>query len=336
MQISTKASKKLRTILDDSGRFVAKFFNIIEQSALHIYHSALTLTPHDTELFRTYSKNTRNALFLVSGMRKNWDSLIAVLRGHSSTAHHVAFSPDGSRITSVDYTDIRLWDGATGASIASLEGHHSWESAIVIAFSPDGSIIVSASSDTIWLWDGVTGTSIAGLKGHSNDVTHVAFSPDGSIIASASRDQTIRLWDGTTGAPIASLQGHSNDVNHIAFSPDGSRIASASTDQTVPLWDGATGASIASLESHSDNINHVAFSPDGSKIASACNDETIRLWDGATGVPIASLKGHSNSVTIQTLSITSYFLLMAPELPLHPTTKPAGSGMVPQEHPLLV
>src|ERR1700735_5511021 len=100
MQISTKASKKLCTILDDSGRFVPRYYDIIERSALHTYHSALTLTPHDTELFRTYCKKTRSILFVVSGMRNSWDPLIAVLGGHSAGVIAIAFSADGSKIAS--------------------------------------------------------------------------------------------------------------------------------------------------------------------------------------------------------------------------------------------
>jgi WD40 repeat protein len=73
----------------------------------------------------------------------------------------VTFSPDGSKIasTSADNT-IQLWDGATEAFIASLEGHSKYVQAIT--FSPDSSKIASASADnTVQLWNGATGEPIS-------------------------------------------------------------------------------------------------------------------------------------------------------------------------------
>ena len=156
-------------MLNDSSRFISKYYDIIQWSALHTYHSALTLTPHDTELFQTYSEKAKSVLFVLSGMSNSWDPLITVLSGHSSEVNTVTFSPDGSKIASgSDDNTVRLWDGATGASIATLEGHS--DDVNTVTFSPDGSKIASGSDDnTVRLWDGATGASIATLEGHSED-----------------------------------------------------------------------------------------------------------------------------------------------------------------------
>jgi WD40 repeat protein len=96
----------------------------------------------------------------------------------------------------------RIWDGATGAEIATLRGHEgSVQSA---AFSPGGARIVTASSDgAVRIWDATTGAEITALRGHENSVHSAAFSPNGGRIVTASADRTTRIWDAATGAEIA-------------------------------------------------------------------------------------------------------------------------------------
>ena len=66
-----------------------------------------------------------------------------------------AFSPDGSRIVtaSADKT-ARLWDGKTGAPLATLAGHEDVVSSAT--FSPDGGRVTTTSNDRmalIWQLD---------------------------------------------------------------------------------------------------------------------------------------------------------------------------------------
>lgn len=144
-----------------------------------------------------------------------------------------------------DRKAVQLWDGATGASITSLEGHSGCVNDVT--FSPDGLKIASGSDDyTIRLGDGATGASIASLEGCSPYVHHITFSPNGSKIAFASGDHTIQLWDSATGTFIASLTGHSNYIHTIAFSHDSMKIASACSDNTGRLWEAATGEPLSS------------------------------------------------------------------------------------------
>ncbi|KZV86643.1 WD40 repeat-like protein, partial [Exidia glandulosa HHB12029] len=75
------------------------------------------------------------------------------LRGHHSWVWSVAYSADGKRIVSgfIDHT-IRIWDAATGPSIATLHGHTNRVYSVV--FSPDGTQLASASPDgTLRIWD---------------------------------------------------------------------------------------------------------------------------------------------------------------------------------------
>ena len=76
----------------------------------------------------------------------------ATLEGHTEAVSSIAFSPDGTILSSGSLDDtILLWDVATG-NATLLEGHT--DNVFSVAFSPDGMLLSSGSEDgTILLWD---------------------------------------------------------------------------------------------------------------------------------------------------------------------------------------
>ena len=135
---------------------------------------------------------------------------------------------------------MRLWNGATGVPIATLEGHSNPVTSL--SFSPDGSRLASGSYDeTVRLWDGATGVPIVALRGHPGAVTSLSFSPDGSQLNSGSDDNVIRLWDCATGAPIATFKGHPQSVYFLSHSPVDSQV---SADTILRNRDRDTGGSL--------------------------------------------------------------------------------------------
>lgn len=110
--------------------------------------------------------------------------------GHSDQIYAVAVSRDGLMATGSGALDttIRLWDVATGQTVAVLAGHTTsvWD----VAFSPDGALLASTGDDgTVRLWDMAGRQLIATLQSHSEGYGHeVAFSPDGQWLASVGND----------------------------------------------------------------------------------------------------------------------------------------------------
>ena len=238
---------------------------------------------------------------VVNGVERDWNPLIAVLRGHGNLQQGyficMASPRDGSKIASGHHDGtIQLWDVKTGAHIATLEGYPgSIES---LLFSADGSRLVSAHLNyAVELWDGVTYTHITTLGGRVD--LFMTMSVGGSILALASStDRVVQLWDTKKGAIITSLDAYPKSV---AFSVDGSRLVFASSNGGVQLWDGRTGAHLTTLEEHSNRFVYLEFSADGSRLVFLSND-MVQLWDSTTGAHIANL-GHFERVSIVTCTM---------------------------------
>ncbi|MCO5188710.1 MAG: WD40 repeat domain-containing protein, partial [Anaerolineae bacterium] len=87
----------------------------------------------------------------------------------------------------------KVWDVASGAEVASLDGHTDGVNSA--AFSPDGALIVTASDDgSAKVWDVASGAEVASLDGHTDGVNTAAFSPDGALIVTASDDGSAKVW----------------------------------------------------------------------------------------------------------------------------------------------
>lgn len=177
----------------------------------------------------------------------NTGEVILTLQGHSNAVYGVAFSPDGSLITTFSADGVWLWDAETSEQVRVLP---SAQPVNAIAFHPEGAILAAAGCTEpliqdnvrtcnlgeVRLWDVETGSVLAVLE-HPDEVWSVAFNPDGTLLATGGEDTIVRLWEVESEAVIASYEGHRQRVRVLAFSGAGDLLASGSDDQTVRLWE---------------------------------------------------------------------------------------------------
>ena len=205
------------------------------------------------------------ARFVAGGVRNNgvgtkvkvWDArtgeVLVELKGTTDAVLSVAFSEDGKRIATGNYSKTAtVWDAETGTALVELKGHTGNVNSV--AFRSDGKRIGTGGGDRKGrVWDARTGTTLAELKGHIGAVTSVSFSADGSQILTAGHGTAGKLgevfvWDAPMRTHEVELMGHTGEIHAVAFSPDGTRIATASQDKTVKVWEARTGSPLLELQ----------------------------------------------------------------------------------------
>ena len=232
-------------LIYDAYRLVLDFHNVINVSAVQVYHSALIFIPK-CALLHAY-KHELPTIQMTSPRTEEWDTSLLVLEGHRSSVNMVSFSREGSRAASAsDDGHVLVWDTSSGAQVSCFEGHDGAVKSV--EYSPDSSYIVSGGFDaTVRIWDAITGFNISTLLGHKGKVNSVTFSSDGRNVVSGSEDNTLRIWDVLENKHLATLNGHSGPVTCVTFLIDGSQILSGSMDSTMRLWDMKTQSTVKVL-----------------------------------------------------------------------------------------
>jgi WD40 repeat protein len=130
------------------------------------------------------------------------------LLGHKTWVRALAFTSDGKRLFSADWTGkILAWPADSDRPTPSftIDAHRGWARAL-------------------------------------------ALSPDGKTLASCGNDHLVKLWSVADGSPIAQFAGHENHVYNIAFHPAGKRLASCDLKGVVKEWDLQSGKAARDLD----------------------------------------------------------------------------------------
>ena len=121
--------------------------------------------------------------------------LLATLRGHEAPVDHVALSPDGERLISVDRAkQVRVWDPATAALLGSFEVERAGE---WLGVSAEAFVVVDAHGEAE-LWDLRVPARIASVALGTEPITAIALAPGGRGLAVARRVDgehgAVELW----------------------------------------------------------------------------------------------------------------------------------------------
>ena len=121
--------------------FVTEFFEVISQSAQHIYHSALQLVPRSSIIWELYSQQIGSPMArVVTGIPDSWDSCTASA-GVKAEYYHAVWSPCGKFIVMGSVGGVEIRDSNTLERLAALRLHGAGDIVKSLAFSPNGCLL---------------------------------------------------------------------------------------------------------------------------------------------------------------------------------------------------
>jgi len=135
--------KSLLDTAEDCLRFVAEFFEVIGQSAPHIYHSTILLAPQSSIVQKLYHQQINSlAARVVTGIPTSWDACTATF-GTTTEVNHAVWSPCSQFVAVIMADNVELRNPTTleRMSILKPPSSHMGMTPKFFAFSPDGSLL---------------------------------------------------------------------------------------------------------------------------------------------------------------------------------------------------
>ena len=196
----------------DCFRFVTEFFEPINVSATHIYHSALELSPLSSIVQRLYHYR-RHTPFprVVAGTPSAWNGSTH-LSGVDCSSY--TWSPCGRFVATGTGKTVEIRDPLSSELLSTLTK----SDAHLITYSLDGCSLACLSNAILIIWDIQTGGVAKEIGCRGNNVSLV-WSSDGGTIGTILQDwdtdtnYTVRVYNVASGISLSPAHS-SQEANH--------------------------------------------------------------------------------------------------------------------------
>ena len=221
----------------DYFHFVTTFFELINVSATHIYHSALELSPLSSLVRKFYYyQRPHPSPRVVIGVPDSWNHSTPVSAKRSYYLSST-WSPCGLFIAAVTREAVEIRDALTLELVSTLQ---SAKAATTfrpgLTYSPDGRSVVGCSNTAIVIWDTQTGGVVKEIEcGFTSDGLELVWSLDGKTIATISprvlETLTVHTYDIASGRAVSLGTLQSRGKPYLWAHNESFRIA------TTTAWD---------------------------------------------------------------------------------------------------
>jgi WD40 repeat protein len=255
---------------------------------------AVSLAPDDKTLAMARGKN-----IVLHDISKPERPMTGLLSGHAEPVQSLAWTPDGKRILSGGFRQIRIWEVETLKEAGKVE-----EKLVgpitALAVTQDGASLFAADGEAggagfIHKIDLSSLKVTATWKAHEDNIYALRLSADGKRLASAAADKLARLWDVETGKLTATFEGHTNHVLSVVFNKDATQIATAGADREIKVWDIRSGEQEVSLGEKKIVTTALAWTPDGKAI--------VAVNEKGGGSIFTDLKRHTGGERSETAKV---------------------------------
>ena len=249
----------------------------------------------------------------------NGEELVTFTSGHIESVKSVAFSKDGTTLTTAAFNGIvDVWSLQTGRELITFTDGQC-DAADIVALSPDAVYFVREGSNgliafkpdgfgsrgsfrggtRLQLWEIVTEAEILGpWQDIGSNASKSIFSPVHGILAISSH-KDIQAWHINTGDGLFRFDARWSPRTDPVFSPDGKWIATIDRPGKAQVWNVEAPNEPAIISTQ--KAETMAFSPDSTTLAIATEGH-IYLWkfqeaeDEPTLIP-GNLRGFKSVLT---------------------------------------
>ena len=190
-QVDTPTSG-LDSLANDCLRFTMHFFQLIQQSAWHIYHSALPLSPVSS-IFSSMSLPDETRISDFYGRPENWGSVVRTIPGRFTCMTIIGRGSTAKIAVACDDGTVRIYDSVTGVLRLSLRLGYS---ILEMTGVPDGSLLVCTQDGLpfITLWDIQTGGLVHTFI-LEREAKRITVSLKGRYMACETSGNTVGFWE---------------------------------------------------------------------------------------------------------------------------------------------
>ena len=246
----------------------------------------------------------------------------------------LAFSPDGSRLVSGEFSGCKVWEvnsglllmridqptnsGGPGVTAVGVEGDQLlfWDGGklrevglqsgeqleerktpqdLVRLQIAAGDVIVTGYLHGKVAVGDSAGNQTWASSGLDEAAEDIAFRPGEPRLYGVTLDGTFLEWDGTTGRLSREVETAIPQVRTFAFLSDGSRLVHG-TEDGLAVRESESLELLGRLRGHQATVREVEVSVDGRWAVSASDDGTVGVWDLQSEKLVRLLQGHQDAV----------------------------------------
>ncbi|MBX7211863.1 MAG: hypothetical protein K1X78_26390 [Verrucomicrobiaceae bacterium] len=206
---------------------------------------------------------------------------------HRDLVQSLAFSPDGARLASGSFREVKIWRHEKGAPVTRKAGLAAGPAAARL--SADARQIVSTDkSGALLVLDAASGKVLKTISNvNAAGIKLIAIAPDSSKAAVHGADGALAIWNLQDGRSLAVKPGVTG-VRALTWTRDGKAVATAGEDKIIRVWPlpegaGAELSPAKELKGATGAINVLETGAGPDHLLTAGDDGIVRLWSIAGG-----------------------------------------------------